>query len=228
MTGSAKRGRRLARIVVDAVLAVLFVAVMATALVQEAPHEYLGIAVFAAVVAHIVLNRRWFKALFRGRYNAVRVLQLVAVAGLVACIGGQIASSLVLSKYAFGFLPALPGAGWARRVHMLCSYWGFLFAFAHAGLQLKGFERLVRPGSVASPAFAVWPVRIIFMAIACYGVFSFVQLNMGAYLFGQVQFAFADFATPIALICARYAAIAVLVAGLFHYLCRLLEKAASR
>lgn len=35
-------GMRRVRIVVDAVLAGLFVAVMATALVQEAPHEYLG------------------------------------------------------------------------------------------------------------------------------------------------------------------------------------------
>ena len=224
MADNVKKGRPWARIVADAALAVLFVVVMATALVQEAPHEYLGIAVFVAVVAHIVLNRRWFKALFRGRYNAMRVLQLLAVVGLLACIIGQIASSLVLSKYAFGFLPALPGAGWARRVHMLCSYWGFVFAFAHAGLQFKGFGRLVRPvGSAASTA-AVWLARVVFVAVACFGVYAFVQLNMGAYLFGQVQFALADYGTPIALTCARYAAIGVLVGGLFYYLRRVLEK----
>ena len=91
-------------------MAVLFIVVMATALVQEVPHEYVGVALFIAVVAHIALNRRWFKALFRGRYNAVRMLQLVAVVGLLACMLGQVISSLVLSKYAFGFLPSLPGA----------------------------------------------------------------------------------------------------------------------
>ena len=124
------------RIAVDIAMAVVFVAVMATALVQEAPHEYLGIALFALIVAHVVLNRRWLKAMFRGRYSALRAMQLVAIIGLLVCMLGQVVSSLVLSKYTFGFLPAIEGASWARRVHMLCSYWGFLFAFAHAGFRL--------------------------------------------------------------------------------------------
>ena len=209
-------------------MAALFIAVMATALVQEVPHEYVGIALFIAVIVHIVLNRRWFKALFRGRYNAVRVLQLVAIVGLLACIIGQVVSSLVLSKYAFGFLPALPGASWARRAHMLCSYWSFVFAFAHAGLQFKGFSRLVKQKGSDSPSAAVWLGRIAVIAIACYGVYAFVQVNMGAYLLGQIEFAFVDFATPPALMCARYAAIAVLVAAAFHCLRRVIEALGKR
>ena len=216
------------RIFVDTALAVLFIIVVATALVQEVPHEYVGIALFVAVVAHIVLNRRWFKALFRGRYNAVRVLQLVAVVGLLACIIGQVASSLVLSKYAFGFLPAFPGASWARRAHMLCSYWSFVFAFAHAGLQFKGFRRLARPRGSDMPGAAIWLGRIAVLVAACYGVYAFAQVGMGTYLLGQVEFAFADFAAPFALTCARYAAIAVLVAAVFHYLRRIIETLGKR
>ena len=209
-------------------MAVLFIVVMATALVQEAPHEYVGIALFIAVVAHIVLNRRWFKALLRGRYNVVRVLQLVAGVGLLACIVGQVVSALVLSKYALGFLPALPGASWARRVHMLCSYWSFVFAFAHAGLQFKGFGRLVKPKESDSPNAAVWLGRIAVIAIACYGAYAFTLVKMGAYLLGQVGFAFADFTTPLALTCARYTAIAVLVAAAFYYLRRIIEALEKR
>ena len=209
MAHSAKRHRAWARVVVDVAMAVLFIVVMATALVQEVPHEYVGVALFVAVVAHIVLNRRWFRALFRGRYNAVRVLQLVAVVGLLACIAGQVVSSLVLSKYALGFLPALPGASWARRVHMLCSYWMFVFSFAHVGLHVR------TPRDLSS--WQIWALRIIFAAIACFGVYSFLQLNLWAYLTGQVQFAFVDPSVPIALSMARYASIAVLVAGVFHY-----------
>ncbi len=223
MANNAKQRRTRARIIVDIAMAVLFVAVMATAIVQETPHEYLGIGLFVAVVAHVVLNRRWFKAIFRGRYNAVRVLQLVAVVGLTVCMLGQIASSLVLSKHAFGFLPALPGASWARRAHMLCSYWGFVFAFAHAGLQFKGFARLARAKGSASSAAATWLGRIVVFAVACYGAYSFVLVNMGAYLLGQVEFAFVDFSVPLALTCARYAAIAVLVAAASHCLRLIIE-----
>ena len=228
MADNAKRRKTWARIFVDACLAVLFVIVMATALVQEVPHEYVGIALFVAVIAHIVLNRRWFKALFRGRYNAVRVLQLVAIVGLLACIIGQVASSLVLSKYAFGFLPAFPGSSWARRAHMLCSYWSFVFAFAHAGLQFKGFGRLVRPKGSGSPGDAVLLGRIAVIVVACYGAYAFAQVNMGAYLLGQVEFALVDFATPLVLMCARYAAVAVLVAAVFHCLRRIIETLRKR
>lgn len=216
-------GKKAARIVVDAVLAVVYVAVMATALVQEAPHEYLGIALFVLAIVHVVMNRRWFTHLTSGRYSAVRVLQLVAVLGLLACIVAQLASSLVLSKYAFGFLPAIPGASWARRVHMLCAYWGFLFAFAHAGLQFGNvLNRLHVRASGKHGSAATWIARAAFVVVACYGAYSFVQLGFPTYLTGQVQFAFADFSTPLALSFARYGAIAVLVAGVFHYLRKLI------
>ena len=230
MATERKQSRAVVRIAVDAALAVLFVAVMATALVQEAPHEYLGIAVFAAVAAHVVLNRRWFKALGGGRYNAVRVLQLVSVVGLLACVVGQAVSSVVLSKHAFGFLPALPGASWARQVHMLCSYWAFVLAFAHAGLQFKGLGRMVRARrhGTPMPTAALWAARIALATVACFGAYSFVQANMGAYLLGQVQFAFADSSEPLALAFARYASMAVLVGGVFHYLRRAIEAAGKR
>ena len=203
------KSRNAIKIVLDIALAATLVAVMATALVQEAPHEWLGVALFVFTVAHIVFNRKWLASVFRGRRNALRVLQIVVIVGLAACVLGQIASSLVISKHAFGFLPVLPGASWARRVHMLCSYWMFVFAFAHVGLHVR------TPRGLAS--WQTWALRIAFVAIASFGVYSFVQLNLWAYLTGQVQYAFVDPSIPIALSVARYASVAVLVAGVFHY-----------
>ena len=139
----------------------------------------------------------------------LRVLQLIVLAGLVICVVGQIASSLVISKHAFGFLPALPGAAWARRVHMMCSYWMFMFAFMHAGFHVR-----VPSGM---PSWLVWAGRIVLVGIGCIGAFSFVQLGMPSYLLGQVQFAYADSSVSIAVTMARYASVAVLVAGLSHY-----------
>ena len=195
---------------------------MATALVKEAPHEYLGLSVIACAVAHTVLNRRWFAALFRGRWSALRVLQALCVAGVGLCILGQMASSLILSKYAFGFLPEFPGAGWARRVHMLCSFWGFMFAFAHTGLQFRGLAKLARPKGGTLPAAAVWAILISLLAVCCVGIYEFIQLNLGAYLLGWVQFAFADYETPFLLLYARYASVATLVACVFACLRRVL------
>ncbi|MBQ9004494.1 MAG: DUF4405 domain-containing protein [Eggerthellaceae bacterium] len=202
-------GKRALKIAVDVALAVVLVALMATALVQEAPHEWLGVASFALVVAHVVLNRRWLASVPRARLDVLRVLQLVVLAGLVVCIVGQVASSLVVSKHAFGFLPALPGAAWARRVHMVCSYWMFVFAFAHAGFHVRVPQGM--------PSWQVWAGRIVLVVIGCIGAYSFVQLGMPSYLLGQVQFAYADPSVPVAISMARYASVAVLVAGVSHY-----------
>ena len=111
---------------------------------------------------------------------------------------------------------------------MLCSYWSFVFAFAHAGLQFKGFGRLARPQGANSPSAVTWLGRVVVIAIACYGAYAFTLVNMGAYLLGQVEFAFVDFATPLVLMCARYAAIAVLVAAVFHWLRRIIETLRKR
>ena len=206
------KARKTAKIVLDIAMALVLIAIMSTALVQEAPHEWLGVALFVLLVVHIVLNRKWLASVFRGRRNMLRIVQIVVVVGLAVCIVGQFASSLVLSKHAFGFLPALPGAGWARSVHMLCSYWAFVFAFAHAGLHARV------PKSMAP--WQKWAARIIIAVVACFGAFSFAQLGLWQYLTGQVQFAFADYSVPLALAFARYASVAVLVAGVFHYVRR--------
>ena len=219
-----KRTSAVARIVIDTLMALAFVLVMATALVAEAPHEFLGLALFVLVIAHVVVNRRWFTTLARGRWNVARALKLIAIIGLVACLIGQLASALVLSEHAFAFLPAIPGAAWARRVHMICSYWSFVFAFAHAGLQVKDALTRIGAGRAAKPA-AVWAIRVVVVAIAAFGAISFVQLNLPAYLTGQVQFAAGEPNVPLA--CARWASVGILVAATFHVVRRLMD-AASR
>ena len=202
--------KRAVRIGVDVALCVVLVAVMATALVEEVPHEWLGIALFVLITAHVVGNRRWIVAVARARRNALQTLQLASMALLVGCIVGLMVSSLILSKHVFGFLPVLPGTAWARRAHMLCSYWAFVLSFVHAGLH----ARLPRH----MDARPLWAARIAWGIVACFGLWSFVSLDFPAYLLGQVYFAAVDYGAPLALTCARYASVATLIAGAAHYL----------
>ncbi len=230
MSIEAKSSRRPSvalRIVVDILLAIDLICVMATALVEEAPHEYLGILFALLVIVHVVLNRRWFAALLRGKWTAERVLQVIAVAGIIVCAIGQVVSAVVLSKHALWFLPALPGASWARSMHMLCSYWAFVFAFAHVGLQFRGM--IARLGAHRSALMrngaATWALRAVWLLVAFAGAWSFVQLGMADYLFARVQFASADHGAHFVVRFAQYASIAVLVAGICHYLVAALRSA---
>lgn len=208
------------KIAVNVAFGAVWVLLMASAVVEEVPHEWLGIAAFALFAAHQVLNRAWWARLFKGRYHALRRVQTVVNLALVACLLGQIVSSLILSKHAFGFLPVIPGASWARVVHLVCSYGGFLLMAAHAGLHVQPLARKLagKPGErSAASVLALWAARAIFATVACFGAWSFAQLDLASYLSLQVQFAFADDTVPFMFSVAQYAAIAVLAGGIAHY-----------
>lgn len=201
--------RRKTKLAIDVAMAMVLVGLMATAIVQDVPHEWLGVAMFVLVTAHVVLNRRWLAAVPRMRRDTLNLLQVFVLAALVVCVVGMMASSLVISRHAFGFLPALPGSSLARRVHMMCSYWMFILTFAHAGLHAR-FPKCTKP-------WCKWATRIACIVASCCGVASFVQLGLWGYLTGQVQFALVDSGTPFAFSVACYASVAALVTAVFHY-----------
>lgn len=185
---------------------------MATALVAEAPHEWLGIATFVFFVAHQALNRRWWARLGRNFRKPGRALSALLNLALAGCMIGLMASSLVLSQHAFSWLPAIDGAAWARVVHLLCSYWAFVLAFAHAGLKahtlLAGHRRNAGVKRLARTALAV---------AALYGASCIVSLNIVDYLLLKQQFAFVDFSTPLYVTGARFACAGAFIAAIAHY-----------
>ena len=145
---------------IDAGMAVAFVAAMATALVQEVPHECLGIALFALVLAHIIVHRRWFTRLVRGRYDAVRVLQLAAVLGLLVCFAGQVASSIAISEYVLWWLPAVAYFGaWSFAALELPAYLSgqveFAFVDREAPLALA-FAQWASVGVLVAGCSTAW------------------------------------------------------------------------
>ena len=75
------------RMVLDAAMTVATLALMGGNRFFEstAVHEILGAALLALWAAHVALNRRFFPSLFRGRWNAFRVLQAVANCGILLC-----------------------------------------------------------------------------------------------------------------------------------------------
>ena len=63
------------KICVDVVMYILFLLLMGQYLLRNAPHEWLGIAAGVLFVLHNVLNYKWYKSLFKGKYHATRLLR---------------------------------------------------------------------------------------------------------------------------------------------------------
>lgn len=122
------------KMAVDLAMTVLLFCLMAYLLVGETAHEWLGVAMFGLFLLHHGLNGHWHHNLAKGRYTPLRVFQTVVDVLILLAMAGLMVSGVILSRVVFSFLPISGGMGFARTLHMLASYWGFLFISLHLGL----------------------------------------------------------------------------------------------
>lgn len=213
-----KRGQvKKLRVVLDLMMAFTLPVLMGYSLVGELYHEIIGIALGVLCTAHAVLNRRWFAALFRGRYSAGRVLTTAVNLLLVICVLTSLVSGVFLSKYVFRFLGISVLSSLMRTLHMLAAYWGFVLMSLHAGTH--GGRMLAKLKS--KPLRRV--ISGLLLLSAAYGVFAFMKRGFADFLFGRVAFVFFDRFEPFVLYYLDYLAVMLLFMALGYALTRFLH-----
>ena len=193
------------KIAFDTAMVVLLPMLMAYSLIGERFHEIAGTLMLALFVAHHILNRQWFKTLFRGRYNAQRVFRTGLNMLLFVFMILQPVSGILMSKHLYTFLPVLPVQAGAREMHMLLAYWGFVLLCVHAGTHLAAPLRRMRKGKAA-----LW---IVLGLVSLYGAYAFVKRGLPGYMLGKTAFAFFDLNEPRVFFFADYLAVMVLFAA---------------
>ncbi|MGN0467727.1 MAG: DUF4405 domain-containing protein [Acutalibacteraceae bacterium] len=119
---------------VDFVMTIALLLLMTYELIGQATHEWVGIGIFVLFILHHVLNGKWSRSLFKGRYTAPRIMQTVLVAAVLLSILGSMVSGVILSRHVLSFLSVSAGHSFARSLHMLSAYWGFAFMGLHLGI----------------------------------------------------------------------------------------------
>lgn len=189
-------------------------------LIGQATHEWLGIWMFCLFLLHHILNRSWISSLFKGKYNAYRILQTALVAAIFVCMMGSMISGILLSRHAFTFLNVRGGSHYARTIHMLCAYWGFALMSIHLGLHwgmmLTAFRRMTK----AKPATRSRKIllRALAILIAGYGCYAVSKRSILEYMFYRSQFVFFDFGEPLVLFILDYLAMMGLFVFAGYYL----------
>lgn len=200
------------KIAVDAAMTLGMLLLMAYSLVGEAAHEWIGMGMLVLFVLHHVLNRRWIGALPKGRYSPFRILQTALAILIFLSMIGSMGSGIVLSRYVFSFLPKHGGYAFAKKVHTLCAYWGFVLMSLHLGLHwnmlLAMAKKHLKPNKVCALV-----LRLAGYLFAAYGVYAFVRRDIGIYLLLKSHFVFFDFNEPIVLFLLDHLA----VMGLFLF-----------
>ena len=74
MSKMGSTGRDRLRKIVDVCMLVLLLCLLSYQVTGEEKHEWTGILMTLTVIVHQILNRRWYAALFKGRYNTYRSL----------------------------------------------------------------------------------------------------------------------------------------------------------
>ena len=69
-----KKNSSLVKRIVDVCMTVLLLCLMAYQVTGEQAHEWIGMGMTLLVIVHQILNRKWYGAVFRGRYTAYRAL----------------------------------------------------------------------------------------------------------------------------------------------------------
>lgn len=207
------KARQILKIITDIAMTVILLLLMAYSLVGEAVHEWLGIGMFVLFIMHHVLNAKWSKNLFKGKYTAYRIMQTVLVVLALVSMLGSMVSGIVLSRHALSFLQIRGGQSWARTLHMLSAYWGFAFISLHLGLHWNIMMNMTKKLFKKPSAVRTWIVRVIGFLIAGYGVYAFIKRDIGSYMILKNQFVFFDFDEPLVLFMLDYIA----VMGLFVF-----------
>ena len=194
------------RLLIDIAMTIILPMLMAYSLVGEMIHEIIGTMMLVLFVIHHVMNRKWYPALFKGRYDGLRIFRTCLDAVLLAIMLIQPISGILMSKYLYTFI-VVPGiAATVREMHLVIAYWGFVLMSVHAGMHLTILVSKVKAWNkgISKALFAVW------ILISIYGVYAFIKRAMPEYMFRRQLFAFIDISESKLVFFAEHAAVMLL------------------
>lgn len=194
------------RMIIDISMALILPMLMAYSLIGEFFHEVAGTIIFILFIIHNILNRKWYGALFKGKYDATRIFRTVINLMLLVVMILQPVSGILMSKHLYTFLPEISIMMQVRSIHMILAYWGYVLMCIHAGTHLT-----VPMSKLATKSERISIVaRVILGCVSIYGCIAFIRRGFPGYMSGKTAFAFFDYSEPRLFFFLDYMAIMVL------------------
>lgn len=182
------KAKQIVRTIIDVGMLLTLLCLMAYQVTGEALHEWFGVGMTVMLIVHHILNIRWYKALFRGRYNAYRILSTVTNSLLLVSIALTAFCGMSMSSHAVPFLYGLANTVFARTTHLALSYWSFVLMGFHLGLHLPTITAKIKPNRAAKIICTA-----AFTVLAGIGLWLFLRNGIPDYMFFRTHFAFFDY-----------------------------------
>ena len=194
------------RLASDIAMIIILPMLMAYSLIGEKFHEIIGTIIFVLFIIHHILNRKWYAAIFKGKYIPRRIFQTILDMLLLLFMVAQPVSGILMSKHLYTFIQVTGVSAPAREIHLFLAYWGFVLMCIHAGTHLMApMNRLKKSRK------KVWVCMIgVFATVSVYGAYAFIKRRLFDYMFLKSQFVFFDFSEPRVWFFMDYATVMVL------------------
>ena len=176
-----------AKRIIDVALTVTLLLLMAFQVTEQLAHEWLGIAMFALTVAHQILNRKFYAEIFKGKYNALRILQLTVNCLLLLSFVCTALSGMMMSRFATPFMNGILPSSIVRQGHLAMSHWSFVLMGLHLGLHFGMITSKLKNKT------ARIILGIVMTAISVFGFNLFFKSDMLSYMLFKNPFAFLDY-----------------------------------
>ena len=178
------------KIIIDVLMYFLFIILMGHHITDNLIHEILGTILFVLFIVHHLLNYRYYKTVFKGKYNVKRIIITLVDLLLLIDMIGIIVSAINISSDVFSFLN-INTKIWGRKLHMLSTSWGFVLMSIHLGLHLKTLINKINNKMKNSTLEYLY--YFVVLLIIIYGIYSFIKLNFISDMFLLNAFKYYDF-----------------------------------
>lgn len=195
--------------IIDILMTLVLIPLMAYQVTGEAAHEWLGITMVILVVVRQVLNRKWYASLFKGNYQAFRVLSTIINVLLLISFAFTAISGISMSNHAVPFLYNLINVNTARVMHLAFSYWSFILMGFHIGLHVNAMVSKM-PINIKRVLSAILTI------IAGCGFYLFLKSGIIDYITFKTHFAFLDYEKPAVLVFAENVMMLIFFAFIGH------------
>lgn len=174
--------------IVDVCMTVLLLCLMAYQVTGEALHEWIGIVITVLVIIHQILNRKWYGAIFKGKYHAYRIVTTIVNIALLLSFALTAFCGMSMSGHAVPFLYGMTKVSFARRMHLSMSHWAFVLMGLHLGMHIPVMLAKLKLTDKLKTVLS-----IALCIVAGIRLFLFIMNGMPDYLFFRVPFAFLDY-----------------------------------
>ena len=168
-------------------LMVTLLLLMAFQVTEQLAHEWLGITMFVLTIVHQVLNRKYYAAIFKGKYSPLRIFQLIVNILLLLTFVCTALSGMMMSRFATPFMNGILPSSIVRQGHLALSHWSFVLMGLHLGLHFGIVMSKLRNRTVKII------LGTVMTGIAVYGFYLFFKSDMLNYMLFKNPFAFLDY-----------------------------------